>query len=120
MKLINLWVERKGWPGQPGLNPCGSKGQVLSPCLEKGMKVNRREKLTPAKLMAKLPVAALHFIKISPHFIKISLPQLTPIVIRSQVYCSFLWMFKLIQFIAFIVLIKLKPIKRRYFGEKNP
>lgn len=82
------------------------------------MKVDRREKLTPAKLMAKYPVTALHFIKISLHFIKISLPWLTSMAIKSQVYCSFWWIFKLIQFIAFIVLIKLKPIKRRHFGEK--
>lgn len=121
VKLINLWMERKGWPGQPGPGPGGSKGQVLSPCWRKKckLKANRSEKLTPVNLMAKLPVTTLHFIKISLHFIKISLPWFAPMVVKSQVYCSFWWMFKLMQFIVFIVFIKIKPIKRRYFGEKK-
>lgn len=45
--------------------------------------------------------------------------MVTPMVIKSQVYCSFWWMLKLIEFIAFIVLIMLKPIKMRYFGGKT-
>lgn len=44
VKLINLWMERKGWAGQPGLGPGGRKGQVLSPCLEKEMKVESEQK----------------------------------------------------------------------------
>lgn len=44
VKLINPWEERKGWPGQPGLGPGGSKGQVLSPCLEKEMKAGSEQK----------------------------------------------------------------------------
>lgn len=44
VKLINLWRERKGWPGQPGLGPGGSKGQVLSPCLEKEVQVESEQK----------------------------------------------------------------------------
>lgn len=43
-KVINLWMERKGWPGQPGLGPGGSGGQILSPCLEKEMRVGSEQK----------------------------------------------------------------------------
>lgn len=43
-KLINLWMERKWWTGQPGLGPGGSKGQVLSTCLEKEMIVESGQK----------------------------------------------------------------------------
>lgn len=71
--------------------------------------------------MVILPVTTLHFIKISLRFIKISLPWLTFTVIKkpgvlfvlNKMWC----IFKLIQFVAFIVLIKLKPIKRRHFGK---
>lgn len=119
-KLINLWMERKGWTGQPGLGPGGSKGQVLSTCLEKEMIVEsgQKGKADSSKVNGKASSDCTSFHKNFTAFHKDFSSMLTSMAIKSQVYCSFWWIFKLIQFIAFIVLIKLKPIKRRHFGEK--